>query len=259
MAEVAHLTELELLVYQSRLVGSEPGLVVWGGGNTSLKVFETDYRGRMCHVLRVKGTGSDLKAVVPRDFPAVRMDDLLSLLEREQMSDEDMVEYLDYALLEPQSPRPSIETLLHAFVPARSVVHSHADAILALTNNALCDEILREVYGEEVAIVPYLRPGFALSRIVGQAANNSQYKAVILLNHGLITWHDDPGEAYRLHIEMVNRAADYVRARCQSAGEFDRRITHYTRCAKAARDCSDTCANATRTTKQNRAARHPFR
>ena len=100
-AEVAHLTELELLVYQSRLVGSDPGLVVWGGGNTSLKVFETDYRRRACYVLHVKGTGSDLKAVVPRDFPALRMDDLLSLLEREQMSDEDMVEYLDHALLEP--------------------------------------------------------------------------------------------------------------------------------------------------------------
>lgn len=209
-AGAAHLTELELLVYQSRLVGSDPGLVVWGGGNTSLKVFETDYRGRTCHVLRVKGTGSDLKAIVPRDFPALRMDDLLSLLEREQMSDEDMVEYLDYVLLEPHAPRPSIETLLHAFVPARSVVHSHADAILALTNNQHRDEILREVYGEEVAIIPYLRPGFALSRMVGQIASHPQYKAVILLNHGLITWHDDPSEAYHLHIEMVNRAADYV-------------------------------------------------
>lgn len=222
-AETAHLTELDLLVYQSRLVGSDPGLVVWGGGNTSLKVFVTDYRGRICHVLRVKGTGSDLKAVVPRDFPALRMDDLLSLLEREQMSDEDMVEYLDYALLEPHAPRPSIETLLHAFVPARSVVHSHADAILALTNNQRRDEILREVYGEEVAIIPYLRPGFALSRMVGLIASNPQYKAVILLNHGLITWHDDPSEAYHLHIEMVNRAADYVertaKARVSLTGE----------------------------------------
>ncbi len=258
-AEVAHLTDLELLVYQSRLVGSDAGLVVWGGGNTSLKVFETDYRGRRCAVLRVKGTGSDLKAVVARDFPAVRMDDLLALLEREQMSDEEMVEYLDHALLEPQAVRPSIETLLHAFVPARSVVHSHADAILALTDNERRDEILREVYGEEVAIVPYLRPGFALSKIVGQVASTSQYKAVILLNHGLITWHDDPREAYRLHIEMVNRAADYVEHAAKAQGSSRSVVTQWTGCAKAARDSSATCADAARTAEQDRAGSHAVR
>jgi rhamnulose-1-phosphate aldolase/alcohol dehydrogenase len=201
-------SELDLLVYQSRLVGSDPRLVLWGGGNTSLKVEEQDYRGRTCPVLRVKGSGSDLAAVVARDFPAVRLDDVLALFVREEMSDEEMVEYLRFAMLDPGAPRPSIETLLHAFIPARSVVHSHADAILALTNNLHATDLLAEVFGDEVALIPYLRPGFQLSKLVGQTVRARRDLAgIILLNHGLITWHDDPRIAYQLHIEMVNRAA----------------------------------------------------
>jgi rhamnulose-1-phosphate aldolase/alcohol dehydrogenase len=187
-------------------------LVVWGGGNTSIKTHETDFRGRPAYVLRVKGSGSDLKAVVRSDFPGVRMDDVLPLMERAGMSDEEMVEYLGQTLMEPGSPRPSIETLLHAFVPARSVVHSHADAILALTNNARAEEVLAEAFGGQLAIIPYRRPGFLLSKQVGEAVrDNPGIKGVILLNHGLITWDDDPKEAYRLHIEMVDRAARYAR------------------------------------------------
>ncbi|HEX9988210.1 MAG TPA: bifunctional rhamnulose-1-phosphate aldolase/short-chain dehydrogenase [Chloroflexia bacterium] len=210
-SDAAGLSDLDLLVYQSRLVGSDPRLVVWGGGNTSLKVHEVDFRGRPTYVLRVKGSGSDLKAVTRRDFPGVRLDDVLPLLEREDMSDEEMVEYLAHTLMEPASPRPSIETLLHAFVPARSVVHTHADAILALTNNTRAEEILAEVFGSELAMIAYRRPGFLLSKQVGQAVRgNPNIKGVILLNHGLITWHDDPKEAYRLHIEMVDKAARYA-------------------------------------------------
>ena len=209
--EADGLSDLDLLVYQSRLVGSDPRLVVWGGGNTSLKTQETDFRGRPIQVLRVKGSGSDLKAVTPRDFPGVRMDDVLPLMERAEMSDEEMVSYLGQTLVEPNAPRPSIETLLHAFVPARSVVHSHADAILMLTNNARRDDLLQEVFGDELAVVPYRRPGFLLSKWVGETARQKPgVKGVILLNHGLITWHDDPREAYRLHIEMVDRAARFA-------------------------------------------------
>ncbi len=213
-SESANLEGIDLLVYQSRLLGSDPALVLWGGGNTSLKLHEHDFKGERTHVLRVKGSGSDLKSVTKRDFPALRMDDLLPLLARDDMSDEEMVEYLSHTLLHPASPRPSIETLLHAFVPAPSVVHSHADSILALTNNERAEEILSEVYGDELAIVPYYRPGFLLSKLVGiSVRENPDVKGVILLNHGLITWHNDPQEAYRLHIEMVQRAAQYVEQR----------------------------------------------
>ncbi|HKP53144.1 MAG TPA: bifunctional rhamnulose-1-phosphate aldolase/short-chain dehydrogenase [Chloroflexia bacterium] len=210
-AEAAGMSDLDLLVYQSRLLGSDSRLVLWGGGNTSLKVQEEDFRGRPTYVLRVKGSGSDLKSVTQRDFPGVRIDDVLPLMERDDMSDEEMVEYLTHTLMDPSSPRPSIETLLHAFVPARSVVHSHADAILALTNNERCDALLAEVYGDELAIVPYRRPGFLLSKQVGMAVHERpDIKGVVLLNHGLITWHNDPREAYRLHIEIVDRAARYA-------------------------------------------------
>ncbi len=207
----AGLAGLDLLVYQSRLVGSDPSLVVWGGGNTSLKLHETDFRGRDTYVMRVKGSGSDLKAVTPRDFPGVRMDDVIALFEQATMSDDKMVEYLAHTLMEPNSSRPSIETLLHGFVPARSVVHSHADAILAVTNNQRHIEILLELYGDELAIIPYHRPGFYLSKLVGEAARQfPAIKGVILLNHGLITWAEDPRTAYQRHIEMVGRAAHYA-------------------------------------------------
>lgn len=212
--ETQGMDDLDLLAHQSRLVGSDPRLVVWGGGNTSIKTRETDFRGRPTYVLRVKGSGSDLKAVTRVDFPGVRMDDVLPLIGRNDMSDEEMVEYLGQTLMEPGSPRPSIETLLHAFVPARSVVHSHADAILAVTNNARAEEALAECFGDELAIIPYRRPGFALSKQVGEAVRgNPGIKGVILLNHGLITWDDNPKEAYRSHIEMVDRAARYARER----------------------------------------------
>lgn len=212
--DAAGLSDLETLVYLSRLLGADPRLVLWGGGNTSLKVTEPDFRGRPTRVLRVKGSGSDLKAVTERDFPAVRLDDILALLERDDMSDEEMVAYLAHAVMDPAAPRPSIETLLHGFVPARCVVHSHADAILALTDNSRAEEVLAEVFGERMALLPYRRPGFLLSRAVHQAVSERPgLDGVILLNHGLITWHDDPATAYHLHVDAVNRAVSYAARR----------------------------------------------
>src|SRR2546423_705046 len=134
-AEAAALSGVDLLVYASRLVGAETSLVVWGGGNTSIKTRERDHRGREIPVLRVKGSGSDLKSIQKKDFPGVRMDDIRALLERQDMSDEEMVAYLAHGLLEVGGVRPSIETLLHGFVDAPVVIHTHADAIVSLTNN----------------------------------------------------------------------------------------------------------------------------
>src|SRR6059036_2523650 len=125
-AEAAALSGVDLLVYASRLVGAETSLVVWGGGNTSIKTRERDHRGREIPVLRVKGSGSDLKSIQKKDFPGVRMDDILALLERDWMEDQAMVDYFAHALLEPGGVRPSIETLLHGFVDTYAVVHTHA-------------------------------------------------------------------------------------------------------------------------------------
>src|SRR6266513_1570243 len=163
-ADGAALDALDLLVYASRLIGAETSLVVWGGGNTSIKQVERDHRGREVRVLRVKGSGSDLKSIERKHFPGVRMDDVLALLERKDMGDQEMVDYLAHTLQEPASPRPSIETLLHGFLPAEAVIHTHADAIVSLTNNDRAADVLREVYGGEVIALPYRRPGFLISR-----------------------------------------------------------------------------------------------
>src|SRR5919197_6238873 len=134
-AEAQGLSGLDLLVYASRLIGAESSLVVWGGGNTSIKTRERDHRGREVDVLRVKGSGSDLKSIQRKDFPGVRMRDVRALLPRDDMTDQEMVNYLAHTLQEVGGPRPSIETLLHGFLPAHAVIHTHADAIVALTNN----------------------------------------------------------------------------------------------------------------------------
>src|SRR5881296_4237082 len=146
-AEAAKLEGLDLLVYASRLVGAETSLVVWGGGNTSIKTVERDHRGREIGVLRVKGSGSDLKSIQKKDFPGVRMDDIRALLERQDMGDEEMVAYLAHALQEPGGVRPSIETLLHGFLGAPAIVHTHADAVVSLTNNDRAADVIDGVYG----------------------------------------------------------------------------------------------------------------
>src|SRR4249920_482619 len=145
--DAKRLADLDLLVYASRLVGAESSLVVWGGGNTSIKLTERDHRAREIPVLRVKGSGSDLKSIQRKDFPGVKMDDILALLDRADMGDQEMVSYLGHGLVEPGGPRPSIETLLHGFLPAHAVVHTHADAIVSLTNNDRAAETLTSVYG----------------------------------------------------------------------------------------------------------------
>src|SRR5947209_7201718 len=148
---------IELVIYRSRLIGADPNLVVWGGGNTSVKTREIDFRGRERDVLRIKGSGTDLKSIDVSGFPGVFLDDLLPLRERGDMSDEEMVAYLDHCMVDPAGRRPSIETLLHGFLPARHVDHTHADAIVTLTNTERGREVVREALGERVAYVPYRR------------------------------------------------------------------------------------------------------
>jgi len=213
-AEASGLSDLDLLVYASRLVGAETSLVVWGGGNTSIKRAERDHRGRAVDVLRVKGSGSDLKSIARTDFPGVRMDDILALLERQDMGDQEMVDYLARALQEPGGPRPSIETLLHGFLPAFAVIHTHADAIVSLTNNDRARDVLPSVYGKDVIALQYRRPGFSISRDVAAAIEaQPQAKAVVLEKHGTITWGATVREAYEATIELISRAEDAIAER----------------------------------------------
>jgi rhamnulose-1-phosphate aldolase/alcohol dehydrogenase len=204
--------EIDQLVYQSRLVGAEESLVLWGGGNNSLKSRSTDLLGRPIDVMYIKSSGSDMKTIVPKEFPAVRLDYIEPLQTRDgEMTDQEMVDYLARCLADPSSRRPSIETLLHAFLPARAVLHTHADAILALTNTRGRETTLLACFGDSVITVPYLRPGFRLSRDVADAfASKPDAAGLVLMNHGLITWGETAREAYDKHIELVSRAEEFL-------------------------------------------------
>ncbi len=222
-AVVRDLSDLDLLVYASRLIGAESSLVLWGGGNTSIKRTERDYRGRDSRVLRVKGSGSDLKSIQVKDFPGVRLDDVRALMDRDDMDDQVMVDYFVHALLEPGSPRPSIETPLHAFLPAEVVIHTHADAIVSLTNNDRAAEVLRQVYGEEVFSLPYRRPGFPIAKQVAQGFEaHPRARAILLEKHGTICWGATVKEAYLATIDLISRAekaiADRARGRVRLGG-----------------------------------------
>jgi len=213
-AEARRLEGLDLLVYASRLIGAETSLVVWGGGNTSIKTVERDHRRRDVRVLRVKGSGSDLKSVERKDFPGVRMDDILALLERDDMGDAEMVGYLAHGLLDPGSTRPSIETLLHGFLPAPAVIHTHADAIVSLTNNDHHRDVFDQVYGKDVITLPYRRPGFRISRDVADALRlHPDAPALVLERHGTITWGATVRDAYDATIELITRAEEAIAER----------------------------------------------
>jgi rhamnulose-1-phosphate aldolase/alcohol dehydrogenase len=207
--------DIEQLVYQSRLVGAEEALVLWGGGNNSIKSRATDLLGRPIDVMYIKSSGSDMKTIVPKQFPAVRLDYIEPLRMRQgEMSDQEMVDYLARCLVDPASARPSIETLLHAFLPAPAVLHTHADAILALTNTRGREATVHACFGEGVITVPYRRPGFRLSRdVAGAFAAKPDAHGLVLMNHGLITWGETSREAYDKHVALVTKAEEWLAAR----------------------------------------------
>lgn len=216
---------LDQLVEQSRRVGADDSLVLWGGGNNSLKTTGLDLLGNRIPVMYVKGSGSDMKSIVASEYPAVRLDWILPLMNRESMSDEEMVDYLARCLLDPKMRRPSIETLLHAFLPYASVLHTHADDILALTNTEGREATVRACFGDRVLTVDYLRPGFALSRRVGELATASrEVDGIVLMNHGLITWGDTADQAWERHLALVERARGFVAQKRQPASAPDSTI-----------------------------------
>jgi rhamnulose-1-phosphate aldolase/alcohol dehydrogenase len=205
------LDDFDKLVYVSNLLGSDTSLVQGGGGNTSLKRLEQDFMGREINVLRVKASGHQLSTIKQGGFAGVKLDEVLPLFNRDNMSDDEMVKYIAHALTAPDSPRPSIETLLHGFIPFRWVLHSHADAILSIANNARSEQLVKEILGEDILIVPYNRPGFLVAKQVGAAVQaNPKSGGLVLLHHGLVTWGDSCEEAYNRHIDLVHRAETHI-------------------------------------------------
>ena len=199
--------DLALRVYTTRLLGSEPRLVMHGGGNTSVKGRARDVTGADLDVLYVKGSGWDMGTIEPPGLPAVQLDPLLALAEIDALSDEDMVNLQRRNLLDSKAPNPSVETLLHAWVPRTFIDHTHANAALVLTDQPHGEEICREVYGDRAAIVPYIMPGFDLAKAAKAAADaHPEAEGLVLLKHGLFTFGDTAHEAYELMIEFVSLA-----------------------------------------------------
>lgn len=210
-AEAAALPDLGGLVYRSNLLGRDRAVVNIFGGNTSSKLPMTDHLGRTVEVLAVKASGSDVLTIKERGFALLRMEDIEPLFTREAMTDEEMVAYLERTLFEPGRPRQSIETLLHAFVPHPAVDHTHPDAIISLACAPDAEAAARAVYGDRMAYVPYIRPGFTLSQWIGQKVReNPKVELVVMGKHGLVTWGPDSKTSYEHTIAVIQEAEDYL-------------------------------------------------
>jgi rhamnose utilization protein RhaD (predicted bifunctional aldolase and dehydrogenase)/NAD(P)-dependent dehydrogenase (short-subunit alcohol dehydrogenase family) len=205
---------LALRVYTSRLIGRQASLVLHGGGNTSVKTRLPDDLGEPVEVLCVKGSGWDLGDIEPAGFPAVRLEPLQTLRRLPSLSDEAMVNAARVRMLDASAPNPSVEVLLHAFLPHVFIDHSHADAILALVDQPEAEAIAREVFGDALAIVPYIMPGFALAKLAAEVYEaHPSCEGLLLLQHGLFTFGDTAKQSYERHIEAVTRAERFVAAK----------------------------------------------
>lgn len=202
-------------VRTSRLIGSDPALVLHGGGNTSFKCSVADIDGASVDVLFVKGSGWDLATIESQGFSPVRLSSLKQLSKLPSLSDSEMVNQLRINLLDAEAPVPSVEAILHAVLPYTYVDHTHADAILALTNTDNAVERVKEVFGDSVVIIPYVMPGFDLARCVAEEfprAATSSTLGMVLLNHGLFSFGATAEESYQRTLELVAKAERYLKS-----------------------------------------------
>ncbi len=207
MSTVNQYKPLEELVARSQVLGADQSLVVFGGGNTSSKGEINDHLDRLRKVMWVKGSGADMQYAVAKDYPALYLDELLALAKFDELDDDTMVDYVTRALVDPTSRRPSIETLLHAFLPAKHIDHVHADAICALTNHDDGEKAVREALGDGFAYVDWKRPGFSLGKMVGALKD---YDGVVLAHHGLVVWDDDTDKCLAKTPAAVAKADAYL-------------------------------------------------
>ena len=198
---------LALRVYSSRLIGAEPALVLHGGGNTSVKCRARDVLGQEVPVIYIKGSGWDLATIEPEGFPALRMEPIQALRSVKDISDEEMVSALRGALLNAGAPNPSLEAMLHVFLPHEFVDHSHADALLALVNQPDPETRCADIFGTRLAVVPFVFPGFGLARAAAMAyAENPEVEGIVLIRHGLVTFGGTARESYNRMIKFVTIA-----------------------------------------------------
>ncbi|MCU0491670.1 MAG: bifunctional aldolase/short-chain dehydrogenase [Chloroflexaceae bacterium] len=203
-------------VYTSRLLGQNQALVLHGGGNTSVKIREHNIFGDEEELLYVKGSGWDLETIEAAGFAPVRMAHLLRLATLDRLSDTQMANELRVATVNPAAPAPSVEAILHAILPFTFVDHSHADAVVTLTNTPHGRDHVREVYGDSVVIIPYVMPGFELARVcadIYRRESTPHTVGMVLMNHGLFTFANTARESYEKHVELVTKAEAYLQSR----------------------------------------------
>lgn len=210
-SNLGYSEDIALRVYTSHLIGSDERLVLHGGGNTSVKTKITDIDGELHDVVCVKGSGWDLSDIEPEGLPAVKLNPLLKLKTKSNISDVDMVSYQKRNLLDANSPNPSVETFLHAFLPHKYVDHTHSNAILSLTNRADGASLCKRIYNDKVAILPYIMPGFDLAKAVYKCIKaKPNINCLILMNHGIFTFSESAKDSYSLMIKYVTKAEKYL-------------------------------------------------
>jgi rhamnose utilization protein RhaD (predicted bifunctional aldolase and dehydrogenase)/NAD(P)-dependent dehydrogenase (short-subunit alcohol dehydrogenase family) len=200
-------------VYTSRLLGRDPSLVLHGGGNTSVKVREKNVFGEAEEILYVKGSGWDLETIEPAGFSPCRMSHLLRLAQLPELSDLQMARELRLSLTNPSAPMPSVEAILHALLPGKFVDHTHADALIAVSNTPGGERRVREIYGERAVVIPYVMPGFKLARLCAELFPKHRKPGtvgLVLMNHGLFTFGETARESYERMIEFASMAEDYL-------------------------------------------------
>ncbi len=205
--------DLGLRVYSSRLLGRDPSLVLHGGGNTSVKITESNILGVAQEILYVKGSGWDLERIDTAGFAPVKMDHLIALSKLDSLSDPQMVNELKTHTIKADAPTPSVEAILHAVLPYKYVDHTHADAIVTTTNTEDGPARIREIYGDSVVVLPYVMPGFDLARECARhfaAEAGPRTIGMVLLNHGIFSFGATARESYERMIELVNRAEQYL-------------------------------------------------
>ncbi|MBK9973614.1 MAG: bifunctional aldolase/short-chain dehydrogenase [Planctomycetes bacterium] len=204
-------TDVALRVYTSRLIGRDASLVMHGGGNTSVKADYTTLLGERMPAIFVKGSGWNLDSIEPPGFPGLDQNYLKRLRALPALSDEEMVNQLRTHMFDADGPNPSVETLLHAFLPHKVVDHSHADAILAITNRPDGEAVVREIFGARVGIVPYVMPGFALAKVCAEVfERDPNVEGLVLLKHGLFSFGDSAKQSYERHIALVTLAEEWL-------------------------------------------------
>lgn len=208
--------DLNQRVYTSRLLGRDKTLVLHGGGNTSVKVREKNILGEEENILYVKGSGWDLEFIEAAGFSPVRLDYMLQLAKLPSLPDPQMVNELVTHMTRASAPTPSVETILHALLPYKFVDHTHADAVIAITNTANGEARIREIYGADVVVIPYVMPGFDLARLVAEifaSEANAKTQGMVLLNHGIFAFGESAKESYERMIALVSRAEAYLQSK----------------------------------------------